>query len=87
MNSPHTQPIPVTVAATSSVPITRPVSVAGPNLRSIPVTVTGKNHPSGPVTGIKTSAVPVTVTVTGILARLADEYWWVWERRRSRENI
>lgn len=58
----------------------KPVTVTGNNAgqssialsvtdRKAPVTVTGKSNPSFPVTD-------TGVSDTGILARLADEYWW-----------
>ena len=40
----------------------------------LPVTVTGKHNPLIPVTGMDDLNEPVIVT--GVLARLADEYWW-----------
>lgn len=60
-----------------TVPVTDTVSVTGirrPNAGFAPVTVTGKNSSPIPVTDMDTLSDPVTVT--GILARLADEYWW-----------
>jgi hypothetical protein len=47
-----------------------PVSVTDTD-RQAPVTVTGESNPSFPVSGTDTG-----VRNTGMLARLADEYWW-----------
>lgn len=66
----------------SAKPVTVIVTVTGKPDPSVPVTVTAKSHPF-PITVTEKfgSASPVTGTGTGltdagILARLADEYWW-----------
>ena len=48
-----------------------PVTVTEKSNPSLPVTVTGESRPSFPV-----SVTDTGITYTGILARLADEYWW-----------
>ncbi|SEL65051.1 replication endonuclease [Nitrosovibrio tenuis] len=86
--NPTASVIPVTVADTEeSASVTesfaaKPVTVTGKSDPSLPVTVIGKSYPFPvTVTGKLGSASPLTgtgsgVTDTGILARLADEYWW-----------
>ncbi|SEK98513.1 replication endonuclease [Nitrosovibrio tenuis] len=60
------QPVSLMERKTSAFPVT--VSVTD---RQTPVTVTGKSDSPLPVTVTDTG-----ITATGILARLADEYWW-----------
>jgi hypothetical protein len=85
------KPFPVTVTGKHS-PVTGmdglinpPVTVSGRHdplipvtgmdgLIDLPVTVTEKHNPLIPVTGMDDLNEPLTVT--GVLARLADEYWW-----------
>jgi len=80
--------IPVTVSDTEELASVtglfsaKPVTVTGKSDPSFPVTVIGKSNPFPvTVTGKSGPSVSVTgtgsgVTDTGILARLADEYWW-----------
>jgi hypothetical protein len=58
------------VTATGKFNPSFPVTVTAKS-NPFPVTVTGKSDPSVSVTGTGTGVTP-----TGILARLADEYWW-----------
>jgi hypothetical protein len=58
-----------------------PVSVRGLDIRPVAVTVTGKNHSSVPIKGMKPAPNPARVT--GILRRLRDEYWWRRELRKT----
>lgn len=62
-------PVTVTGKLNPRIPVT---GMAG--LINLPVTVTGKNNPPVPVTGMDELNQPLTVT--GVLARLADESWW-----------
>lgn len=56
-------------------PVTVTVTDTVIDTQFVPVTVTGKHHPLIPVTGTD-GLIDSPVTVTAILARLADEYWW-----------
>jgi len=76
VTDPDIQPVPVTVHGAERSTFVKglassgePATVTGPTIQS----VTGKITQAVPVTEINTAIDPVTVT--GILARLADEWW------------